>query len=164
MIRVDYTDVNGKKRWAIRDSKQRPLFVKWARGKREQSPSYKWLFDDGDVLQIPDSAWRLVEAQFKETHMLTAILNKLQAAGQVAKSVLLWILTPLLVVAGIIWVLVSKNKTLQNQVDMLQSNGKVQADETQDATATKEAITSLDNYKQLRDEYLASQKPPTGKT
>ena len=89
MIRVDYTDVNGKKRWAIRDSKQRPLFVKWARGKREQSPSYKWLFDDGDVLQIPDSAWRLVEAQFKETHMLTAILNKLQAAGQAAKSVLL---------------------------------------------------------------------------
>ena len=28
---------------------------------------------------------------------------------------------------------------------MLQSNGKVQADETPDATATREAISSLDN-------------------
>lgn len=156
-IKAVYRTIHGDLAIAYRPKKARAMFIKV--GKTGGYVGYVWTAVDGKQIFMPDNAWAKGTKFIEEDIMYQTFLQKLQAFAASAKSVVLFIVAPVLIAIGFVFWLVGKNKTLQTQVTELKSDKSVVKDEVKDEQVTQSAITSLANYRSLRDQYLASKKP-----
>lgn len=157
-IKAIYRTVHGDLRVAHRMKNARIVFVQTGNGRGYTA--YVWTVGN-QRMTVPDNAWPSGTKFITEEVMFETFITKLQQLGQAAKNVLLFILAPIFLVAGAFFWLFSKNRALQDQVNTLKSQQGVIKDETKDAEVTKQATTSLADYRSLRDEYLAAQKKPS---
>jgi hypothetical protein len=155
-IKAIYRTVHGDIAVAYRMKKDRPMFLRV--GKTGGYLAYVWKTPKGQKLLMPEHSWPKDARFIEEDYMLQTFLEKLQAFGQSAKAIVLFVLAPIFIVAGGIFYLLTKNRALQTQITELNSNKEVIKDEVADSQATTEATTSLDAYRSLRQQYLASKK------
>ena len=82
------------------------------------------------------------------------MLEKLKAFAETAKGWLLYVLTPLAFLAGIIYYLITSKEALQHKLD--ESNAEKNIDETkiEETQVDAQANNTVDDYDKLRDAYL----------
>lgn len=91
------------------------------------------------------------------------MLEKLRTIGEAAKQVILFIVTPLAFIAGVIYYLVSRNKDLERKLstteverDLAARLERIEERKREANESSKEAISAEDAYRAIRDKYLNS--------
>ncbi len=81
------------------------------------------------------------------------MLEKFKRLGEAAKSVIIFIITPVVFVAGIIYYLVKQKNTLQSELQREKSGRELDQVKNKATEAEKESEDAVKNYNDIRDAY-----------
>ena len=82
------------------------------------------------------------------------MIDKLKAFYESIKGILIYVLTPIAFILGIIYYLVTKNSSLKNQLQTLKTEGEIDEEKRNVSEAKVEADNADIDYKSIRDAYL----------
>lgn len=85
------------------------------------------------------------------------MLEKLKGVIQGAKGLLVWVITPLLAILGLVFYLIKSKDSLQEENSELKAEGQTATDKEKANEADSNAAVDLDSYKRMRAIYLAAQ-------
>lgn len=89
------------------------------------------------------------------------MIDQIKNAAAAVRGFILWILTPLLLVAGLILYLFQKDKALQGKIDRMQKNTVLDKAITDAEKAQEVSNEASSDYRTVRDAYL-KQHPDEG--
>lgn len=84
------------------------------------------------------------------------MLDKLKQLGEAGKGFLLYILTPLAFIAGLIFFLITKNRDLEDEVMAKDGDIKLKGLQDEQKAVDSSANNDVDTYERLRDAYNAN--------
>lgn len=88
------------------------------------------------------------------------MIEKLKALGESAKNVVFYLITPLVIIAVVIYHLVTKVDTLEDELRVKDEKGNLDGLQGQQKQIDASSSDAVDSYEKLRDAYLRSGSEP----
>lgn len=92
------------------------------------------------------------------------MLDRIKAFADTMKGVLLYVLTPLLFLAGAIYYLMTKNTELKTDLEAKDGEEKLNELQGEETKVDESAASASDEYARLRDAYMRASHQSSGQS